>query len=1087
MADTPITIALKAYAKKIRDLLRANANTPETGLAPAFQQLITDLLPLLPLAPVLTVSPEYNNPGVGRPDIALIRQGQPARAFIELKAPSKYADPTRWGDAHDRRQFGRLKELAHWSSSNFSEFHLFHRGVEHGSAAIVPINTLRAETTDRSADALIDGHDAQPFLNLLAILANADAPAARNALHLAELMAHSARLVRSAVEERIGDLRAEGNANHPLVMVRDTFRNVLYAHPEAGGYAATDFDTLFSSAFAQTLAFGLLLVRESIEGDVGADAWTHMPDEHPLMRAALRVLSEQEVTREIGIGFAVMCDTVNSFAPEILAIQPDGRDPILYFYEDFLSIFDPAAREKYGVYYTPIEVVRYMTGALDRALRDNLGTQGLRDPAVTILDPATGTGTFLLGVAERVREQVMADEGGPAASMALGDLAGRMFGFELLVGPYAVAHYRLHHALKYRPADEGEDAPQPVQLPRLGIYLADTLSNPEADAPLGGLGIQGIPIDEERAEANRIKSEQEILAIIGNPPYKRLTGNERETLVGRWVAGGTDEGGNPVAGLWDDLKKPVSDAGKGNQLNTFEEFSIAFWRWTLWKLFEADNAPQRGVVALITNRKFLTGWPYAGLRKMMREKFDRIEIIDLRGDVNAGPRGNVAGDQGVFNITVGTAITLAIADGSKVEGGLASINYHDAWDDELFRRSDKLAWLEANAPAGDVGGWVGVERSLLDDFRPVPFQNGDWLSLRDCFIFASSGLESKRDHIVYGPTAEDLASKALAFLELKGVDADLKFNSTTMNPAKDAKAVGFDPLLVRSVSYRPLDRQCHYPHRRWNDRLRTQLMAAWGTDNLCLFSLPANTGKGAATWCHPEYPDRHSFRGSYGGYAFPLYDRRQGPNAANISHVLIASLGEAYGQPVSAEDIFDAILAILSASSYSILFAEDLEDVFPHIPFPATHAVFKRAVEIGREIRALESFARKPAAAYRPKAFCRIAREPTGPVVAVTYRDGAISLCEDESGLITGIPQAVWDFSVSGYYVLRRWIDGRKGLAANLALMREFRDVAARIAELIHWFDAADLVLNDTLAHTLTREELGFPASPQEDAEAGDD
>ena len=646
------------------------------------------------------------------------------------------------------------------------------------------------------------------------------------------------------------------------------------------------------------------------------------------------------------------------------------------------------------------------------------------------------------------------------------------------MGPYAVAHYRLHHALKFRPADEGEDAPQPVKLDRLGIYLADTLSNPETDAPLGGLGIQGIPIDEERAEANRIKSEQEILAIIGNPPYKRLTGNERETLVGRWVAGGTDEGGNPVTGLWDDLKKPVSDAGKGNQLNTFEEFSIAFWRWTLWKLFEADNAPQRGVVALITNRKFLTGWPYAGLRKMMREKFDRIEIIDLRGDVNAGPRGNVAGDQGVFNITVGTAITLAIADRSKVEGSLASINYHDAWDDELFRRSDKLEWLVANAPAGDVGSWVGVERSLLDDFRPVPFQNGDWLSLRDCFIFASSGLESKRDHIVYGPTAEDLASKALAFLELKGVDADLKFNSTAMNSAKDAKAVGFDPLLVRSVSYRPLDRQCHYPHRRWNDRLRTQLMAAWGTDNLCLFSLPANTGKGAATWCHPEYPDRHSFRGSYGGYAFPLYDRRQGPNAANISHVLIASLGEAYGQTVSAKDVFDAILAILSASSYSVLFAEDLEDVFPHIPFPATYAVFQRAVEIGREIRGVESFTRLPAAEYRPAAFCRIASEPTGPVAAITYQNGTIALCEDGSGQITGIPQSVWDFSVSGYFVLRRWIDGRKGLPANLALMREFRDVAARIAELIHWFDAADLVLNDTLEHTLTREELGFPAPP---------
>lgn len=1067
--------ALKTYAKRIRDLLRANANTPETGLAPAFQQLVTELLPLLPTAPVLTVSPEYNNPGVGRPDIALIRQGQPARAFVELKAPAKSADPTRWADAHDRRQFGRLKELAHWSTSNFSEFHLFHRAVEHGSAAILPARALRADTTDTAADDLIDSHDTQPFHQLLALLASADAPAARDALHLAELMAHSARLVRSSVEERIGELRADDNANHPLVMVRNTFRNVLYAHPEAGGYAADDFDTLFSSAFAQTLAFGLLLVRESTDGDVGADAWTHMPNEHPLMRGALRVLSEQEVTREIGVGFAVMCDTVNSFAPEILAIQANGRDPILYFYEDFLNIFDPAAREKYGVYYTPIEVVRYMTGALDRALRDNLGTQGLRDPAVTILDPATGTGTFLLGVAERVREQVMADEGGPVASMALQQLAERMYGFELLVGPYAVAHYRLHHALKYRPADEGEDAPQPVPLPRLGIYLADTLSNPETDAPLGGLGIQGIPIDEERAEANRIKAQQPILAIIGNPPYKRLEEGENETLVGRWM----DE-------KWDDLKAPVREAGQGGQLNTFPEFSVAFWRWAIWKLFEADNAPKRGVIAFISNRKFLTGWPYAGLRKMMRERFDRIEIIDLRGDVNAGPRGNVAGDQGVFNITVGTAITLAIADGTKAEGALASINYHDSWGDELFRRNDKLDWLVANAPTGDVGGWVGVERNSLDDFRPEPFQNGDWLSIREAFSFSLSGMQSKRDRFVYAPTREALQARVRSFVNLAGIAADALFFPTDARPTHVAQARLRETTNLSLAAYRPLDNRWFCNDVSCIDRQRPDLQAAWGAENVGLYCLKSNTSAGPGVWCHGLLPDYHALKGSNGGYAFPRHDRRIGPEASNISPVLIAHLGEAYGQPVSAEDIFDAILALLSATSYTRLFAEDLEDVFPHIPFPATYAVFQQAVEIGREIRGVESFTRLPAAEYRPAAYCRIASEPTGPVAAVTFQNGTIALCEDGSGQITGIPESVWNFSVSGYYVLRRWIDGRRGLPANLALMREFRDVAARIAELIHWFDAADLVLNDTLEHTLTREELGFPAPPQEDTQAGD-
>lgn len=1067
---------LKNYARRIRQLLRANLAAPETATAPAFQELVEQLLPLLPAVPKLTVVPEFNKPGVGRPDIALVRPGQPPRSFVELKAIAKDANPERWRDAHDKRQLERLKELTLWSTSNFAEFHLFSRGDKMGQASVVPAATLHPEASDKAADAAIAAHDPAPFLTLLATLARADAPAARNAAHLAELMAHSARLVRSTVQERIGELHRDAtSANHPLMLVRNTFRNVLYAHPEAGGYTNADFDVLFSSAFAQTLAFGLLLVREAITGDVGVDAWRHMPDEHPLMKAALRVLSEDEVSREIGIGFTVMCDTVNSFAPEILARQKDGRDPILYFYEDFLSIFDPAARERYGVYYTPIEVVRYMAGALDRALKVNLGTLGLRDPAVTVLDPATGTGTFLLGIAERVRDQVTKDEGGIAASMALGDLAGRMFGFELLVGPYAVAHYRLHHALHYRPADDGEDAPQPVRLPRLGIYLADTLAPPGAVTPIGGLGIQGIPIDEERAQANRIKTQQPILAIIGNPPYKRLDEGENETLVGRWMDG-----------LWDDLKKPVRDAGQGGQLNTFPEFSVAFWRWAIWKLFEAENAPQRGVIAFISNRKFLTGWPYAGLRQMMRRRFDRIEVIDLRGDLRAGPRGDVASDQGVFNIQVGTAITLAIADGSKAAGNLAAVSYLDAWQEGLFTRKSKLDWLATGAQDGALPHSLRVNRSDLDDWRPAPFQNGEWLSMRCCFCFASSGLESKRDHIVYSPVLAGLEQQIEIFLALDGEIADRHFNSTTMNRAVNAKATGFHQSLTRTASYRPLDRQLHYPHAYWNDRLRPDLARAWGSTNICLFSLPANTGFGPGAWCYGSYPDRHAFRGSYGGYAFPLYDRRAGPDTANIDPTLVAALSEAYGAAQTPQGVFDAILCLLSAESYTRRFAEDLEDVFPHIPFPADPAVFAQAVAIGSEIRRLEAFQREPGETFRPKSFVRLASQPNGVVASVTLRDGAIALGENGSGRITGIPDAVWSFAVSGYRVLPRWIEGRKGLPATLALIRELRDVAARIAELIDWFGKADIVLQATLANTLTREELGFPPQQRKERTSDD-
>src|ERR1700693_2860223 len=133
---------LQTYAHRIRQLRRANADVPETALAPAFQQLLEGLLGLQPVASGLIIVPEYLNPGVGRPDIALVRQGAPARAFVELKAPTKPADPTRWRD-QDRRQFERFKELRCWSTSNFAEFRLFHRDEEIGTAAVVPERALR--------------------------------------------------------------------------------------------------------------------------------------------------------------------------------------------------------------------------------------------------------------------------------------------------------------------------------------------------------------------------------------------------------------------------------------------------------------------------------------------------------------------------------------------------------------------------------------------------------------------------------------------------------------------------------------------------------------------------------------------------------------------------------------------------------------------------------------------------------------------------------------------------------------------------------------------------------------------------------
>jgi predicted helicase len=413
---------------------------------------------------------------------------------------------------------------------------------------------------------------------------------------------------------------------------------------------------------------------------------------------------------------------VNSFEPAILARKTGKPDPILYFYEDFLQVFNPAERERYGVFYTPVEVVTYIVAALDHALRDNLRTVGLTDEAVTMLDPAAGTGTFLLGVIEHVRRSVESSTGPGAVSGALRALPERLFGFELLVGPYAVAHYRLRHAMGALPSHH-----------RVGVYLADTLAEPGAAAPAGKLGFVAENIRTERHEADRIKERQPILAM-GNPPYRRLAAGEIGELVGNWM----DE-------LWDDLKEPVRDAGWANQLNAFPELSIAFWRWAIWKIFESEGAPGRGIVAFISNRTFLAGKPYSGLRAMLRERFDRIEIIDLRGDERRGERAGVDGDQGVFNIQVGTAITLAIADGRKADGELADVSYIDSCAEGLFRRDAKLNWLMAGSETERRPGAVEVARGLLDDMKPEPFQNGEWPSLSSCFAFRKSGVKTQND------------------------------------------------------------------------------------------------------------------------------------------------------------------------------------------------------------------------------------------------------------------------------------------------------------------------------------------------------
>ena len=1062
----PIPDLLVAFAAAVRADRAANPGIAGDGtalellIAPRFRSLVEGVFEDMRIVPP-AVLPEYRLGGVGRPDLALARAGQPARAFIELKEPRKPLTPETWR-GHDADQFRRFCELPLWGLSNFGSLRLYRRAELIDEAEILPTAALDPETPANRAERLIRTQDHPGgFERILLALAMARAPAPENPEAIAQVLAHAARLVREVVSAQC----AEG-LEGVLADVRAEFNETLFARPEAGGYDKAGSDALFASAFAQTLIFGLLLAREAAHGqDVGEQAYQMLPaGTYPLLRGTLRALTLDEVRGMLGVAFDVARDAANSVVPELLR-PSGGRDPLLYLYEDFLRVFDPEAAVRYGVYYTPPEVVRLIVAEADRALRDGLGTDGLIDPNVQFLDPACGTGTFLIAAAGAVAARVAASFGSGAVPAEISAFAQRMHGFELLVGPYTVAHYRMLREIDgYGGTAE-----------HLPIYLADTLAPPAGAAEVTThLAFMGAPMVAERQAADTVKQTTPILAIFGNPPYRRLRRGEVERLVGA-----------DMARRWQDLIQPVRDAGLGLSLNAFPDLYIAFYRWALWRLFEADGAQGRGVLAFITNRGFLTGRGFGGLRQMLRRRFDAIRVLDLRGDSQGTRPATVGVDENVFNIRVGVCVLVAYATGNEAGGSEAQVQYADAWDAQAFTRLEKLHLTSAAAAEPQLLRYRPVPGQGMDPLKPPGFAGADWPGVNELLTFRSNGIVTYRDDFVYATTRDALTARIQHWLRLPGDLAGTEFRETRDRKAGPAR-IPFDAGTIERTSYRPLDLRFLYNRREYVDFPKRALQTAWGAENVALFAVEDGTGSGPAVWCHGLKPDQHAFKGSYGGWVFPFRNHNPESRGHFLAATLVNGLASAYGRQIAPIDAFDVILALLSASSYTTRFALDLEDDFPHVPFPAAPETFAAAAGIGARIRALQGFAAAPGPEFRT---ARLAGHASGETMAVpspqrayvsTDPTGTVALLPDRSLYIAEVPERVWDFEVSGYRVLYRWLRARNGEpvvgARGAGLLRDAMDAVWRIAELLYLFDQADAILANALEAPLTRSDLDLPA-----------
>ena len=591
----------------------------------------------------------------GRPDIGITR-GQLLIGHIELKRPGMGAQPEHFTGAN-KTQWNRFKALPNLIYTDGAEWSLYRSGERVGRVRIAPDITAGRKEIELTSLSLAAG--------LLNDFLYWDPVVPGTSEGLAGFLAPLARILRDEVQSALG---TEGSPLRPLA---DEWGGLLF--PMGG-------DDQFADAYAQTLTYALLLARfEGAENLRPAAASEALQGGHALLADALKLMEVPSVRDQLLMPIQLLERAVGAVDPANIHY---GGDPWLYFYEHFLGAYDPKLRKDRGVYFTPVEVVRAQVRLAGELLRARFKKRlAYADDDVVVLDPAAGTGTYPLAVLDHADEAVRDRLGPGAVAGKLRSLADRLHAFEILVGPYSVAHLRMSRRLK----DAGvNDRPAKV-------YLTDTLESPNQPPEFRASLLQE-RLTQERKRALDVKKDLRVFVCLGNPPYDREQhdpGDDEIRRKGGWVRYGDDGQNSPP--ILEDFLAPVREAGQGGHLKNLYNDYVYFWRWALWKVL--DSTGDAGIVTFITASSYLRGPGFAGMRRKMREVFDELWIIDLEGD-SLGARKT----DNVFAIRTPVAIAIGVRDGQPNPDKPAKV-----WKTKLTGpEQSKLAVLDNAASFGDL-------------------------------------------------------------------------------------------------------------------------------------------------------------------------------------------------------------------------------------------------------------------------------------------------------------------------------------------------------------------------------------------------
>lgn len=1070
------------YVNKIRSKISTGHASEHT-----FRIELEDLI--INLAPdVLVTNEPIQVTDCGNPDLLISKKDIPI-GFIEAKAVGKNLNSRLYTEQFDRYKAA----LDNLIITDYTYFRFYEYGTLIDEVSIARISNKDAYYSQVSLFEEDYSDDIDRFIGLMQKFCNYEGQTIKSASRLAEMMAGKARLLESTLckalnqdikNDKKSELRSQFNG----------FKSVLIHDltPSA-----------FADIYAQTLAYGMFAARlhdDNLTIFSRQKAAENIPKTNPFLRKLFSHVAGVDIDERIKTNVDNLADVFR--ATDVATMLKNfgkttqTQDPMIHFYETFLKKYDPDLRQKAGVYYTPKPIVQFIVRAVDNILKSDFGlTDGIADTQkikikqrtqtqdnrttlgyktvskevhkVQILDPATGTGTFLAAIIYYIYENQYQSMPGAWSSYVDQDLLPRLHGFELLMASYAIAHLKIDMLLS-------ETKYQPTQPKRHQIYLTNSLEehHPDTDTIFSGW------LSTEANEANAIKRDAPVMVVMGNPPYSVSSNNK-----GEWIQD-----------LIADYKKNLNE----KKINLDDDY-IKFIRYGQHYIEKNGE----GVLAFITNNSFVNGITHRQMRKSLMQTFDKIYILDLNG-FSKLKNGDLV-DENVFDIMQGVSINIFVKTSNSNEKLLK-------YKSITGKKSEKYKFLDSNSI--NTVDWEDIEtEEPYYFFSPRDFKNKNVyeqsFELKSMFKVSNSGIKTDRDSLFYDDNKDVIRDR---FYNLLNEDFDTnfakKFNVKDSGSYKITSVIKdktYNEKNISACTYRPFeDKFIYYTQGIISRPAYKVIKHIENHDNQCLVIGRQGQVIGNMPWnlvfTTDKLVDYNVFyRG--GGYVFPLYqypDSEEKDNQTELLEIenngiptrtpnldleIVANIAKAVSLIFTNEksdtdgtfapiDILDYIYAVLHSSVYRETYKEFLKIDFPRIPYPNDADNFWQLVELGRELRQIHLL-KSPRLVSHIKTLNL--RYPIDGDNSVTRKLTATSgdfehdnndetigkVWINDNQHFTNVPLMAWEFYIGGYQPAQKWLKDRRDRMLDHKDIQHYINIIASLSltiELMQQIDKVDVV-----------------------------